>query len=256
MRYRAVQCYNIRWEETSHSLTVFTNQHVHCCDLILFHAILLLFTPINFLIQLSHTAESALIQLSNHSNPMLHCSIFLHHSLFLFLPFSLFRPYFYLILTLSLQSSTQFSWYDISTELSLINPYCYWTLRPYRTLDSKIPWMLSTARVRVSAEEEERLLYCVLYCAVLHCCFAVLYCTILRCGILKYTVLYWVALSDCNIYDRCNIIERACAACETECEQCWPWSLFQHYISRLWDTNVINIIMLTEIEVMQTKKQM
>ena len=96
---------------------------------------------------------------------------------------------------------------------------------------------------------------CTVYYTVLHCCSAVLYCTILRCGILKYTVLYWVALSDCNIYDRCNIIERACAACETECEQCWPWSLFQHYISRLWDTNVINIIMLTEIEVMQKKKQ-
>lgn len=46
--------------------------------------------PINFLIQLSHTAESALIQLSNHSNIMLHCSIFLHHSSFLSLPFTFF----------------------------------------------------------------------------------------------------------------------------------------------------------------------
>lgn len=256
MRYRAVQCYNIRWEETSHSLTVFTNQHVHCCDLILFHAILLLFTPINFLIQLSHTAESALIQLSNHSNPMLHCSIFLHHSLFLFLPFSLFRPYFYLILTLSLQSSTQFSWYDISTELSLINPYCYWTLRPYRTLDSKIPWMLSTARVRVSAEEGERLLYCVLYCAALLFC-----CVVLHYIALRHSEVYGVVLS-CAV--RLQYIwsvqhNRTCMCCMWD----WMWAVLTleslpalHFPITWCDTNFINIIMLTEIEVMQTKKQM
>jgi hypothetical protein len=148
--------------------------------------------------------------LSHDAIPILRSSLFYLHFLF---PIPLFFIlYFFDSLIVPEAIATQRSYHQYCAVQSLTKTCCFCTLRPYHTLDLKIPWMWYMAQVRVRAEERARLMCCtMLRCiAVLPYCAALLRCTMLCCvAVLYYAVYFCSGLHYCTAPYYCDSLSHA-----------------------------------------------